>query len=57
MSFLGWKMARGGFRYGSLLGAEDSLLNLLAKLVWQLSSVNLRSLQPCGRKDRHVVAE
>lgn len=34
MCFLGWKMVRGGFRYSSRLGVEDSFLNLLVKLVW-----------------------
>lgn len=57
MSFLGCKVGGGWFRYGRLLEAEDSFLDLLAKLLCRLSSVNRRSLQLRGREDRHVVAE
>lgn len=57
MSLLGWKVGGGWFRYDRLLGAEDSFLDLLAKPLCGLSSVNTGSLQFCGREDRHVVAE
>lgn len=57
MSFLSCKVGGGWFRYGRLLGAEDSFLDLLGTLLCWLSSVNTRSLQLCGREDWHVVAE